>query len=117
MRANFVFFTVHFHLKFNLLNSFDPCYRPRQWCPGQLDRKILDLQNAEPATAWIMSFLAKCRAEKEEDKINTNGTIQDLQVTNPFLSMFRQDAIIKLRSPISPRNLIETPYKGFVIGF
>ena len=81
------------------------------------DRKILDLQNAEPATAWIMSFLAKCRAEKEEDKIDTNGTIQDLQVTNPFLSMFRQDAIIKLRSPISPRNLIETPYKGFVIGF
>ena len=75
------------------------------------DRQILDLQNAESATAWIMSFVAKCRAEKKEDKVNTDGTVQDLQVTNLFLSMCGQDAIIKLRSLISPRNLIDTPYK------
>ena len=50
------------------------------------DRQILDLQNAESATAWIMSFVAKCRAEKKEDKVNTDGTVQDLQVTNLFLS-------------------------------
>ena len=75
------------------------------------DRQILDLQNAESATAWIMSFVAKCRAEKKEDKVNTDGTVQDLQVTNLFLSMCRQDAIIKLRSLMSPRNLIDTPYK------
>ena len=70
-----------------------------------------DLQNAESATAWILSFVAKCRAEKKKDKINTNDTVQDLQVTNLFLCMCGQDAIIKFRSLISPRNLIETPYK------
>ena len=75
------------------------------------DRQILDLQNAESANAWIMSFVAKCRAGKEEDKINNNGTVQDLQVTNIFLSMCGQDAIIKLRSLMSPRILIDSPYK------
>ena len=75
------------------------------------DRQILDLQNAESATAWIMSFVAKCRAEKKEDNVNNDGTVQDLQVTNLFLSMCGQDAIIKLRSLMSPRNLIDTPYK------
>ena len=75
------------------------------------DRQILDIQNAESATAWIFSFVAKCRAEKKEDTINTDGTVQDLQITNLFLSMCGQDAIIKLRSLISPRNLIDTPYK------
>ena len=58
-----------------------------------------------------MSFVAKCRAEKEVDKINTDGTVQDLKLTNLFLSMWGQDAIIKLRSLISPRNLRDTPYK------
>ena len=58
-----------------------------------------------------MSFVAKCRAEKKEDKVNTDGTVQDLQVTNLFLSMCGQEAIIKLRSLMSPRSLIDTPYK------
>ena len=75
------------------------------------DRQILDLQNAESATAWITSFVAKCRAEKKEDKVNNDGTVQELQVTNLFLSTCGQDAIIKLRSLMSPRNLIDTPYK------
>ena len=75
------------------------------------DRQILDLQNAESATAWIMYFEAKCRAEKKEDKVNTDGTVQDLQVTNLFLSMCGQDAIIELRSLMSLRNLIDTPYR------
>ena len=77
------------------------------------DRQILDLQNAESATAWIMSFVAKFCAKKKEDNINTYGTIQDLQATNFFLSMCRKNAIIELRSLISPRNLIETSYKDF----
>ena len=68
------------------------------------DRQILDLQNAESAIAWIMSFVAKCRAQKKIDKINTDVTVQDLQVTNLFLSMSGQDAIFKLKSLISPRN-------------
>ena len=75
------------------------------------DRQILDLQNAESTTAWIMSFVAKCRAEKKPDKVNNDGTVQDLQVTNLFLNMCGQDAIVKLRSLMSPRNLIDTPYK------
>ena len=75
------------------------------------DRQVLDLQNAESATAWIMSFVVKCRAEKKEDMINNDGTVPDLQVTNLFLSMCVQDATIKVRSLMSPRNLIDTPYK------
>ena len=75
------------------------------------DRQTLDLQNAESATAWILSFVAKCPAEKKGDKSNTDGTVQDLQVANLFLSMCGQDAIVKLRSVISPRILIDTPYK------
>ena len=39
------------------------------------DRQTLDLQNAESATVWVLSFVAKCRAEKKEDKINTDGTV------------------------------------------
>ena len=75
------------------------------------DRQILDLQNAESAIAWIMSFVAICNAEKKEDKVNTDGTVQDPQLTNLVLSMCGQDAIIKLRCLMSPRNLIDTSYK------
>ena len=55
--------------------------------------------------------MAKCRAEKKEDKVNTDGNVRVLQLTNGFLSMCGQDEIIKLRSLMSPRNLIDTPYK------
>ena len=75
------------------------------------DRQFLDLLNAESATAWIMCFVAKCRAEKKEDKINTDGTVHDLQITNLFLSMCGQAAFIKHRNLISSRNLLDTPYK------
>ena len=74
------------------------------------DRQTLDLQNAESCTAWIMSFVAKCRAEKKEDKVNTGGTIVDLQV-NLFLSICGQDALLKLGRPMSPKKLLETPFK------
>ena len=75
------------------------------------DKQFLDLQNVESATAWIMSFVAKCRAERKEDRVNTDATAQELQVTNLFLSMCGQDAIIKLRSLMSPKIFIDTPYK------
>ena len=78
-------------------------------------RQILVIQNAESATAWFKSFLAKYRAEKKEDIINTNGTVQDLQVANFFLSMRWQDAINKLRNLISPRSFIQTSYKDIRI--
>ena len=81
------------------------------------DRQNLDLQNAESATAWIVSFVAKCGAEKKEDKINTDGTVQDLQVTNLLLNMCGQDAIIKIRGLMSPRNLIDTPYNDIRLAF
>ena len=55
-----------------------------------------------------MSFVAKWRAEKKEDKINTDGTIQDLQITNLFLSMCGQDAINNLSSLISPKERVVT---------
>ena len=60
-----------------------------------------------------MFFVAKRRAEKKEDKINVDGTILGLQVTNILLSMFGQDAVIKFRSLMSPRKLINSPYKDF----
>ena len=75
------------------------------------DRKTLDLQNAESCTAWIMSFVAKCRAEQKEDKVNNDDTIVDLQVTNLFLSICGQDALLKLRSLMSPKKLLDTPFK------
>ena len=75
------------------------------------DRHILDLQNAESATAWILSLVAKCRAEKKRDKINTDRTVRDLQVINLFLSTCGQDAIIKFRRLVSPMKLIDTLYK------
>ena len=75
------------------------------------DRRILDPQSAESATAWIMSFVAHCHAEKKEDKINTDGTVRDLQVTNLFPNMCGRDAINKFRCVVSPRILVDTPYK------
>ena len=75
------------------------------------DRQTVDLQNAKTCTAWIKFFVAKCRAEKKEDKVNTDGTIVDHQVTNLFLNTCSQDACLKLRSLMSPRNLLDTPFK------
>ena len=72
------------------------------------DRRTLDLQNAESCTAWIMSFVAKCRAEKKKDKVNNDGMIVDLQVTNLFLSICGQDALLKLRNLMSPKKLLDT---------
>ena len=58
-----------------------------------------------------MSFVANCRVEKKKDKVDTNDSVQDLQVTNLFLSLYGQVAIVKFRNLLSPRNLIDTPYK------
>ena len=68
------------------------------------DRQTLDLQNAESCTAWIMSFVAKSRAEKKEDKVNNDGTIVNLQLTNLLLIICSQDALLKLRSLMSPKK-------------
>ena len=58
-----------------------------------------------------MSFVGKWCAEKKEDKVNNDGTIVDLQVTNLFLSICGQDALLKLRSLMSPEKLLDTPFK------
>ena len=75
------------------------------------DRRNLDLQNAESCIAWIMSLVANFRAEKKEYKVNTDGTIVDLQVTNHFLSICGQDALLKLRSLMSPKKLLDSLFK------
>ena len=75
------------------------------------DRQTSVLQNAESCTAWIMSLVAKCRAEKKEDKVNTVGTIGDLQVTNLFLRICGDNALPNLRSLMSPKKLLDTPFK------
>ena len=61
--------------------------------------------------AWTMFFVVKCSAENNEEKNNTDSTTQDQRVTNLFLNMCGQDAITELRSLMSPKNLIDTPYK------
>ena len=58
-----------------------------------------------------MSFVAKFLAEKKEDKVNTDGTIADLQVKNFFLNICGQDSLLKLRSLMSPKKLLDTPFK------
>ena len=77
------------------------------------DRQFLHLHNAESATAWIMSFAAECHAEKKEDKVNTDGTVQDLQVTYLFPSMCGQDAIILPTLLWLPTLLEEARYCDF----
>ena len=62
------------------------------------------MQIAASCTAWTVAFEAKCRADKKEDKFNSDGSIVDLQVKNLFLSMCRQDALLKLRSLMSCKN-------------
>ena len=49
--------------------------------------------------------------QRNRKEINNNGTIRDLQVTSFFLSMCSQNAIIKLKGLMNPRNLIDIPYK------
>ena len=104
-------FSSKFNLKFNLWNSLTRVIDHDNVSRPATDRQILDLQNSESATAWIMSFVAECSAEKKEDKVNTDGAVQNLQVTNLVLSTCGQDAIIKLGSLMSPRNLIDSLYK------
>ena len=76
------------------------------------ESQLLELQNAESTKVWIKFFVAKSCAEKKEDKINTHDTILDLQVIDRFLSMFGHDKIPNFRILMSPRNLIDTPYKN-----
>ena len=54
-------------------------------------------------------------AEKKEDKVNNDGTIVDLQVTNFFLSICGQDALLKLRSLISAIKPLDTPSKEITL--
>ena len=75
------------------------------------DRQILDSTECRIRYCVDFVFEAKCRAEKKKEKINNDVTVQELQVTNIFLNMCGQGSIIKLRSLISPMNLIATPYK------
>ena len=54
---------------------------------------------------------AICRAENKEDEVNADGKIVDLQVTNLFLSICGQDALLKLKSLMNPIKLLDTPFK------
>ena len=58
-----------------------------------------------------LSFVAKGRAEKKEDKLNNDGAISDLQVTNFFFNMCGKDTHLKIRSLKSTKKLLGTPFK------
>ena len=45
-------------------------------------------------------FAAKCRAKKKEGKINTDGTISELQVTNLFLSRATGEVLSQKEHPV-----------------
>ena len=72
------------------------------------EQQILNLQIAEYCTAWIVSFMAACRAEKKEININAYDTISDPQITNLFLSMCGKDALLKFRYLMSPKKQLDT---------
>ena len=55
-----------------------------------------------------MSLLGKCRAEMKEDKINTDGTIVYLNVTDLFPNLCGKEAHLKLRRPMSLIDTTET---------
>ena len=55
-------------------------------------------------------FCGETSRRVERGQGQSDGTVQELQVTNLFLSMCGQDAIVKLMSLMSPRILIDTPY-------
>ena len=76
------------------------------------ERQILDLQNAESATTWILSFVAKCRAEKKEDKINTDGTVQDLQARRRPLPL--QDKVTEKLKQMVKEGIVEPVQLGGV---
>ena len=101
-------FSSKFNFKFNLLKSLT---RVIDHDTGvQTSYRQTNFGSTECRISYCVDYVF-CRAEKKEDKVNNDGTVQDLQVTNLFLSMCGQDAIIKLRRLMSPRNLIDTPYK------
>ena len=105
-------FSSNFNLKFNFLNLL---IRVIDHDNGvQTSYRLTKFGSTQCRISYCinMSLVAKCRAEKKKDEINTKGTIQNLQVTNLYLSMCWQDEYIKLWSPISPRNLIDIPYKN-----
>ena len=58
--------------------------------------RYLELSNFDNYIAWMTAFIAKYRYEKKEDKIKSDGTIEDLQVTNLILSTCGSEAIINL---------------------
>ena len=58
-----------------------------------------------------MIIVAKSCAGKKKDKVNTDGTIVELHVTNLCLSLCGQDALLKLGSFMSPKKLLDTPFK------
>ena len=75
------------------------------------NRKILNVLIAESCNAWILSFEANCRAEKKEDKLNSDCTVSDPLVTNLFPNMCVQNALLKLRSLMTPKTQLDTPFK------
>ena len=78
------------------------------------DRQTIDLENAGSCTAWNVSFMAKFCTDRKTEKFNSGYTIVYLQVTNLFLSMCGQDAFLKLRSLMSPKKLVDTPFKEII---
>ena len=74
------------------------------------------LGSTECRISYCVDFVYSEMSSREKgDKINNDGPVQDLQVTKFSLSMCGQDAIIILRSPNTPRNLIDTPYNDILL--
>ena len=87
-----------------LMNCFDPCYRQRPCCPTISSQINSGPIESRAATAWIV-FCGKM-SDREEDRINTDGTKADVQVTNLFHGMGGQGAILQLRRIVSLKNLM-----------
>ena len=70
------------------------------------DRQILNLQIAESCTEWIVSFVAKCRAEKKADTVNNDGTIGESD--DIYLARLREEALFRDFQTLNTKTNPET---------
>ena len=93
------------------MSLFHPFYRPRQWC--QTSYRQTNFGSTELRIRSCVDFVfcgeMSRREERRQDRHRWYRTGPTGNIF--FLSMCGYDAIIKLRSLMNPRNLIETPHK------
>ena len=74
----------------------------------------LTFTDPEKTEAWFMSFAAKARSKGCKDIMATEGEnalAQNLQITDLFLAVCGEEALVKLARLLKPRRLDNVPFK------